>query len=46
MRILHLADLHYSLPQFDWVVQRAPDYDLVVLAGDCLNINSELPLHA
>jgi Icc-related predicted phosphoesterase len=46
MRILHLADLHYALPQFDWVVQRAPDYDLVVLAGDCLNIASELPLHA
>jgi predicted phosphodiesterase len=46
VRILHLANLHYALPQFDWVVQRAPDYDLVVLAGDCLNIASELPLHA
>ena len=46
MRILLVSDLHYALRQFDWVVQRAPDYDLVVLAGDCLNIASTVPLHA
>ena len=31
MRILLVSDLHYSLPQFDWVVRAAPTFDLVVL---------------
>ena len=34
MRLLAVADLHYSLPQFDWVLEVAPDFDVVVLAGD------------
>jgi Icc-related predicted phosphoesterase len=46
MRILLVSDLHYALRQFDWVVQRAAQVDLVVLAGDCLNIASAVPLHA
>lgn len=37
MRILAVADLHYALPQFDWVVQTAPNYDLVIIAGDLLD---------
>jgi Icc-related predicted phosphoesterase len=40
MRILLVSDLHYSLPQFDWVVDAAPDFDLVVLAGDFLRSGS------
>jgi Icc-related predicted phosphoesterase len=40
MRILLVADLHYTLPQFDWVVERAGEYDLVVMAGDHLDIGS------
>ena len=36
MRLLAVADLHYSLPQFDWVLEVAPDFDVVVLAGDLL----------
>lgn len=44
MRLLLVSDLHYSLPQFDWVVQVAPKFDLVVLAGDCLDISSAVPL--
>lgn len=40
MRILLVADLHYTLPQFDWVVERAGAYDLVVMAGDHLDIGS------
>ena len=44
MRILHVADLHYALPQLDWVVAAAPAYDLVVMAGDQLNIASSVPL--
>jgi Icc-related predicted phosphoesterase len=40
MRILAVADLHYSLPQFDWVLDCAPDFDVVVLAGDLLELAS------
>ena len=36
MRILAVADLHYSLPQFDWLLRVAPRYDLVIIAGDLL----------
>jgi len=37
MRILAVSDLHYTLPQFDWVLQNAPRHDLVVIAGDLLD---------
>ena len=40
MRILAVADLHYTLPQFDWLMQVAPRYDLVVIAGDLLDGSS------
>ncbi|MDB5541693.1 MAG: hypothetical protein JWQ89_3420 [Devosia sp.] len=40
MRILAVADLHYSLPQFDWLLTAAPRYDLVIIAGDLLDSNS------
>jgi Icc-related predicted phosphoesterase len=40
MRCLFVADLHYSLPQFDWLLQSAAGYDLVVLAGDALDVGS------
>jgi predicted phosphodiesterase len=46
MRLLLVSDLHYCLPQFDWLVQVAPQYDLLVLAGDCLDIASAVPLDA
>ena len=46
MRILLVSDLHYSLRQLDWVVQAAPRFDLVVVAGDSLNIASPVPLEA
>ncbi len=46
MRILLVSDLHYTLPQLDWVVRVAPSYDLVVLAGDHLDISSPVPLDA
>src|SRR5437763_1293129 len=39
MRCLFVADLHYSLPQFDWLLKAAAGYDLVVLAGDALDIS-------
>jgi Icc-related predicted phosphoesterase len=40
MRLLLVADLHYSLPQFDWVLANAPDFDVVVMAGDHLDLGS------
>jgi len=40
MKILVVSDLHYSLPQFDWLVKVAPTYDLVLIAGDLLDIES------
>ena len=46
MRILLVADLHYSLKQLDWLVGVAPTYDLVVMAGDHLDLSSSVPLDA
>ena len=46
MRILLASDLHYTLPQLDWVVRVAPFYELVVLAGDHLDISSPVSLDA
>jgi Icc-related predicted phosphoesterase len=40
MRILLVSDLHYTLKQFDWVTSVAADYELVVVAGDHLDISS------
>jgi Icc-related predicted phosphoesterase len=46
MRILLVSDLHYSLPQLDWVVAASPSFDVVALAGDSLNLSSPVPLDA
>jgi Icc-related predicted phosphoesterase len=46
VRILLVSDLHYTLPQLDWVVRSAPSFDLVVLAGDQLDISSAVSLDA
>ena len=40
MQILLVSDLHYTLKQLDWVASVAGDFDLVVLAGDLLDISS------
>ena len=46
LRLLLVADLHYTLPQFDWLVRAAPAFDVVVIAGDLLDISSTVPLNA
>ena len=46
MRCLVVADLHYSLPQFDWLVSAAPQFDLVIFAGDALDIGSVVDFRA
>src|SRR3954462_13486393 len=40
MQILLVSDLHYTLKQLDWVSSVAGEFDLVVLAGDHLDISS------
>jgi Icc-related predicted phosphoesterase len=40
MRLLLVSDLHYSLPLFDWVADVAADFDVVVMAGDHLDLAS------
>ena len=42
MRLLFVADLHYSLPQFDWLLANASNYDLAIIGGDLLNLASPL----
>jgi Icc-related predicted phosphoesterase len=46
MRCLVVADLHYSLPQFDWLLAAAPQFDLVIFAGDALDIGSPVDFRA
>src|ERR1700760_606012 len=46
MRALVVADLHYSLPQFDWLLAAAPQFDLVIFAGDALDIGSFVDFRA
>lgn len=42
MRLLFVADLHYSLKQFDWLLANAGEYDLAVIGGDLLDLASPL----
>ena len=46
MKLLLVSDLHYTLPQFDWVVRQASHYDAVVLAGDHLSTTVAVPIRA
>ena len=46
MRCLIVADLHYSLPQFDWLLSAASQFDAVIFAGDALDIGSFVDLRA
>jgi Icc-related predicted phosphoesterase len=42
MKCLLISDLHYALKQFDWVSTVAKDFDVVVIAGDHLDISSSV----
>lgn len=46
MRLLVVADLHYSLPQYDWLAEVAGDFDVVVHAGDHLDLSSMVDFRA
>ncbi len=40
MKCLVVADLHYALKQWDWVHHVAEQFDLVIIAGDLLDLGS------
>jgi len=44
MKILVVSDLHFGLAQYDWVGQQAANYELVIIAGDLLDLGGHLDL--
>lgn len=44
MKILSVADLHYTLKQWDWVKQVADQFDLLIIPGDLLDIVSAVSI--
>ncbi len=44
MKLLCTADLHYRLPQLDWLMEQAADVDVVVIPGDMLQVVGAAPL--
>lgn len=42
MKMLFVADLHYALKQFDWLLANAEHYDPIVIGGDLLDLGSSL----
>lgn len=43
MKCLLVADLHYALKQYDWLLRAAPYFDVVIIAGDHLDLSSHVP---
>lgn len=46
MKCLLVSDMHYALKQYDWVLNQAPGFDVVVLAGDHLDISSAVDVRS
>jgi Icc-related predicted phosphoesterase len=42
MRLLFVADLHYELKQFDWLLTQASKFDAVLIGGDLLQLGAVL----
>ena len=42
MKILYVADLHYSLKQYDWLLANAGPYDAAAIGGDLLDVGGAL----
>ena len=42
MKFLLVSDLHYALKQYDWTMAVAPEFDVVVIAGDHLDISGHV----
>ncbi len=43
MTILHVADLHFQKPWYQWLENSAPPHDLLVIAGDLLDLSHPAP---
>ena len=43
MRILLTSDLHYKLRQYDWLIGAAARFDAVVIAGDHIDAQLQVP---
>jgi Icc-related predicted phosphoesterase len=46
VRALLVSDLHYDLRKLDWMLAEASALDLLVVAGDLLDVGSSVPLDA
>lgn len=46
MRYLVASDLHYALPQFDWIAEQSSEFDAVILAGDHLDAGGRADINA
>ena len=44
MKVIFVADLHYALKQFDWLLGNAASFDAVIIGGDLLDLGSDLHL--
>jgi Icc-related predicted phosphoesterase len=44
MNVLFVADLHYALKQFDWLVAQAARYEAVIIGGDLLELAGALEI--
>lgn len=44
MKILVVSDIHYSLPQYDWLARESTAHDLVIIAGDLMEMGSDVDL--
>ena len=38
MKVLLTADLHFRFDWFRWLIEQAPNYDLVCIVGDLLDM--------
>ena len=44
MKVLTVGDLHYNMRQFDWLMERAVEFDMIIIVGDLLNIAGHVDL--
>ena len=44
MKLLVVSDLHFSLPQLDWLLKTGEQFNAVIIAGDLLDIAGHLNL--
>lgn len=43
MTILHVSDFHFNRAWYNWLLDRAPPHDLLVMSGDMLDLSAATP---